>query len=167
MAQTPNQNAQTILQNLIDYLHSSDPAISTEEGDPIRLILQAVAQELAQAEFTSLASDNFLDLTQKSGADLDAFGSFFGIQRWAGTQAEVELEFYSNEPLKSSFVIQQGTVATDGSHPFETTQTVTFKAGTSSITVPAQSESIGANQNVQAYTLTHHVMVVAKLKAAL
>ena len=154
MAQTPNQNAQTILQNLIDYLHSSDPAISTEEGDPIRLILQAVAQELAQAEFTSLASDNFLDLTQKSGADLDAFGSFFGIQRWAGTQAEVELEFYSDEPLKSSFVIQQGTVATDGSHPFETTQTVTFKAGTSSITVPAQSESIGANQNVQAYTLT-------------
>jgi uncharacterized phage protein gp47/JayE len=149
-----NLTSQQILENLIYYLKDLDPAISTEEGDPIRLILQAVSQELAQAEFTSLASDNFLDLASKSGADLDAFGSFFGIQRWAGTQANVVLEFYSNEPLKTSFTIQQGTIATDGSHPFETTQSVTFKAGTTSISVPAQSESIGSNQNVQAYTLT-------------
>ena len=149
-----NLTSQQILQNLILYLKGLDPAISTEEGDPIRLILQAVSQELAQAEFTSLASDNFLDLASKSGADLDAFGSFFGIQRWAGTQASVTLEFYSNAPLKTSFTIQQGTLATDGSHPFETTQSVTFKAGTTSISVPAQSESIGSNQNVQAYTLT-------------
>lgn len=149
-----NLTSQQILQNLIFYLKGLDPAISTEEGDPIRLILQAVSQELAQAEFTSLASDNFLDLASKSGADLDAFGSFFGIQRWAGTQASAVLEFYANEPLKTSFTIQQGTLATDGSHPFETTQTVTFKAGTTSISVPAQSESIGSNQNVQAYTLT-------------
>lgn len=149
-----NLTSQQILENLIYYLKGLDPAISTEVGDPIRLILQAVSQELAQAEFTSLASDNFLDLASKSGADLDAFGSFFGIQRWAGTQASVVLEFYSNEPLKTSFTIQQGTLATDGSHPFETTQSVTFKAGTTSISVPAQSESIGSNQNVQAYTLT-------------
>lgn len=148
------QNSQQILGQLIQYLHQLDPAISTEEGDPIRLILQAVSQELAQAQFTSLASDNFLDLMQKSGADLDAFGSFFGFQRWAGTQAEVTLQFYANAPLKTSFTIQQGTVATDGSHPFETTQTVVFQAGTTSISVPAQSESIGASQNVQAYTLT-------------
>lgn len=154
---TENSNAQTILTDLINYLKGLDPDISTEEGDPIRLILQAVSQELAQAQFTSLASDNFLDLIQKSGADLTAFGAFFGILRQAGTPSTVTIEFYSNSPLTTTFNIQAGTQVTDlsGLHTFQTTQAVDFVAGTSSISIPAQSQNIGTSQNVPAYSLTN------------
>ena len=154
MANTP-LTAQAYKTAILAYLHQIDPDISTNEGDPITLIVQAVAMQLADSDLNYSSLDNFMDLTMKTGSDLDGFGNFFGFQRWSGTPATVQLNFYSPTPIKTGFIIEQGTQVTDGTHVFQTTSTATFPTGSTSIEVPAQSVGTGAVYNVQAYTLIY------------
>ena len=108
MANTP-LTAQAYKTAILAYLHQIDPDISTNEGDPITLIVQAVAMQLADSDLNYSSLDNFMDLTMKTGSDLDGFGNFFGFQRWSGTPATVQLNFYSPTPIKTGFIIEQGT----------------------------------------------------------
>lgn len=149
------QSSQQYLQSLINYLHTLDPYIGTQEGDPVRLILETVATQLAQTQMNQLSTDNFLDLAIKAGSDLDAFGQFFGFQRWAGTPATGTIQLYSSTPLQQAFTIQIGTQVTDGAgHIFQTTQTSVFPQGVSQVSIPVQSVNPGSAQNVQPFTLT-------------
>lgn len=147
--------AGSFLEQLKQNLNSIAPDMGTEDGMPVTFILQAVATTLANTEMNMAGSTNFLDLTVKTGADLDGFGDFFGIPRWNATPANVMLTFYTETPVKTAFGITPGTRVTDGTHTFQTTQTAVFPVGATSITVPAQSLGTGAVQNVQPYTLTY------------
>lgn len=157
-----NPNDQTLelsqqyLTNLIDYLHTLDPYISTAEGDPIRLILETVSQQLAQSNLTMQANDNFLNLSVLAGSDLDSFGSWFGFKRWAGTPSTVSLNFYTLEAVNQNIQIPQGTQVNDGNnHTFQTTSTGQINQGSQSVLIPAQSINTGSSQNVQPYTLVN------------
>lgn len=149
--------AQDFLAQLKKNLNSIAPDMGTEDGMPVTFILQAVATTLASAEMNVSSASNFFDLAVKTGADLNGFGEFFGIPRWNATPANVILNFYASAPVKSSLIIPPGTIVSDGIHQFQTTQNGVFPQGATQINVPAQSVKVGADENVQPYTLTNFV----------
>lgn len=127
-----------------------------EGGDSVDLSvrLYAVAAELyaltAQGEW--IEKQCFPQTAQ--GTFLDQHAQLRGLSRRAAMQATGRLRFSVDRAGQSDLVIQAGTVCmTAGQARFETTETVTLKAGTLSVEAEARAMTAGEAGNVAAGTI--------------
>ena len=95
-------------------LNNIDPQMSTEIGDPIRKVIDAVASVASAVEMNAQVNQSFFDLDSKSGADLDAIASWLGFGRRDGIRAVGEVRFFIDEPATLNIQITAGAQGNDG-----------------------------------------------------
>lgn len=136
-----------------DALNNSDPQISTEIGDPIRKVIDAVASVASAVELNSQVNQSFLDLDSKSGSDLDALASWLGFGRRDGVRAVGEVRFYVDQPASMPVSIPAGTQVTDGNVMFSTLSAVVLAQYTTEVYARVQCATVGTSGNVNAYAI--------------
>lgn len=150
-----------IAQNMIDQLRATDPAISAEVGTPERMIIDTVAQALAEAQVDLNVLQGVLDVDAKVGNDLDAFLALFGFGRQQGTQSTGYVKLGRDTSAVADIRIPAGTqfvarnAGTDGGDViFYSTSSATLSANAVSIIVPIACQVNGIIGNVDANKIT-------------
>jgi len=149
-----------IAQNMIDQLRATDPAISAEIGTPERMIIDTVAQALAEAQIDLNVLQGALDVDAKLGTDLDAFLSLFGFGRQQGAQSTGYVKFGRSTTAAADIRIPAGSQllargAGSGGIDvvFYTTSSATLSSNATSVIVPIASQIAGVIANVDANTI--------------
>ena len=150
-----------IAQNMIDQLRATDPAISAEVGTPERMIIDTVAQALAEAQIDLNVLQGVLDVDAKIGSDLDAFLALFGFGRQQGTQSTGYVKLGRDTSAVADIRIPAGTqfiarnTNTDNANVvFYSTSSATLSANATSIIVPIACQVNGVAGNVDANKIT-------------
>jgi uncharacterized phage protein gp47/JayE len=159
-----------IASRIVNSLYLSDPELDTSIGTPLRKIIDAVSDQIAQS-----ASDNFLlnytyDVDSKSGGDLDDFVSNFGLARLSGQRATGVVTFSRSTAIAAakSAVIPPGTQLVSLSTPpqyVQTTVAAIMAIGQTGSDVPVQAINSGPNGNLLAGTLTTLVSAIDGVSA--
>lgn len=92
-----------------------------------------------------------------TGEYLDRHAAMRGIERKAAAVSQGVLEFSISEPLETDVLIPQSTVCSSAQRPFvqfATTEQAVIEAGETSVTVPVQALSGGAEFNCPAGEIT-------------
>lgn len=144
-----------------EALNNADPQISTEIGDPIRKVIDAVASVASATELNSQVNQSFLDLDSKTGADLDALASWLGFGRRDGVRAVGEVRFYVDQPARMPVSIPAGTQVTDGNVMFSTLSSVVLAQYTTEVFARIQCATVGTSGNVNAYAINQVATSVA------
>lgn len=150
-------------QQIRSALSTIDSQISTEIGDPIRKIIDAVASVAAGIDINSQVNNSFFDLDSKSGADLDALASWLGFGRRDGFPAVGTVRFYIDSPAELPIQIAAGTQVTDGSVVFATTAATVIAQFDTEVTARVQCTTVGIAGNVNAYTINQVMTKVANV----
>jgi len=110
---------EAILNQNIDNFKILVPDWQPLESDEFSLILQAFAyRELhLRAEFNNLASAFFLSTS--TGANLDNYSVFYGVERLQGSKPYVTYEFALSEVLDSDVTIPANLILTDETSTYE------------------------------------------------
>ena len=162
-------DASTTLNRLLTALSVSDPTWDTTIGSATYKILEAVAQEIANASNNSTLLTYGYDVTSKFGTELDAFVNLFGINRQLGTRAIGTITFSTNTAATTSYDIPLGTqvyAAGNANIAFATTTAATITTGNTSIIVPVASILPGSYNNLSANTLTNITTPLVGITAA-
>lgn len=155
-----------ISSNIVNALYLSDPELDTAIGTPLRKIIDAVSDQIAQSTVDSYLIDYQYDVDSKTGGDLDDFCANFGISRLLGVRATGTLTFARSVDMAASqaVTIPAGTQATTGSIPpqtFQTTVASTMDVGQASVDIPAQAIDEGPDSNILANTPLMMLSMVA------
>ena len=148
-------------QQMRSALATIDSQISTEIGDPIRKIIDAVASVAAGIDINEQVNNSFFDLDSKSGADLDALASWLGFGRRDGFPAVGTVRFYVDSPAELPIQIPAGTQVTDGNVVFATTAATVIAQFDTEVTDRVQCTTVGIAGNVNAYTINQVMTRVA------
>lgn len=138
-------------------LATIDPTISTEVGDPIRKLIDAVSSVAAAIDVNSQVNQGFFDIDSKSGTDLDAIASWLGFGRRQGTYAVGEVRFYLDSPAPVTVDIPTGTQVSDGNVVFETVSATVINQYETEVTARVQATTVGLAGNVNAYEVNQIV----------
>lgn len=150
-----------IAQNMIDQLRATDPAISAEIGTPERMIIDTVAQAMAEAQIDLNMLQGAFDVDAKLGTDLDAFLSLFGFGRQQGAQATGYVKLGRSTTAPADIRISAGTQllaraagTNDTDVIFYTTSSAVLSSNATSVIVPIASQVAGVIGNVDANKIT-------------
>lgn len=147
----------TISGNIVSALYISDPELDTSIGTPLRKVIDAVADQIAQATVDSYLTDYQYDIDSLTGGALDDFCANFGIARLIGVRATGTLTLSRSAAIAatSAVTIQPNVQAVTGTIPQQTIQTTissSMDVGVTSVDIPAQAVSAGPNSNILANT---------------
>lgn len=143
-------------------LANIDPAISTEVGDPIRKVIDAVSSVASAIDVNSQVNMSFFDLDSKTGADLDALASWLGFGRRDGIKATGEVRFFLDTPAVVAIDIPTGTQVTDNNIVFETVNAVVIDQGEYEVNARVQCTQAGTVGNVNAYQVNQSLYSYAR-----
>lgn len=138
-------------------LSLSDPDLDSTVGSPIRKILDAVGEVVAEAYVDQYMMGYQYDIDSKTGEDLDEFILLFGFTRFPAKRATGTVTFERTSMATADTLIPVGTqLATDGSSPVvvQTTVPALLLQGQTSVQVPVQALIGGAAGNIPANALT-------------
>jgi uncharacterized phage protein gp47/JayE len=143
----------------------SEPDLDTSIGTPVRKILDAVAEVVAESSVDTYLLDYQYDIDSKTGTDLDDFVGIFGFARLAAKRATGAVTFErTSAAVGTNFAIAFGTqVATGDATPvvFQTMTPAILLAGDTSVSVPVQALLGGASGNVAANSVQRMITSVA------
>lgn len=148
-----------ITDSIIANLRLSEPSMSLSVGTPERMIIEAVAQVIAENQVDINILNGAFDMEAKVGQDLDNMLALFGFGRQIGTKASGFLTLSSDAALNASIRIPAGTqfVAKQANNgidvPFVSSRSVIMTAGTDRVVVPIEAISSGSSGNVPSNTI--------------
>lgn len=150
---------------MITALKASEPNLDSSVGTPLRKILDAVAEAVAEAYTDQHLIQYTYDLDSKSGGDLDDFVEVFGFARIPAQRAQGVVTF--SRPNDSTgqgtaLVIRPGTQTVALSNPpvyVQTTVSAVMTPGQLTVDVPCQAVVSGVGGNVGASAITTLVTV--------
>ena len=151
----PTQDA--IVSQMRQALQMADPSLDTSIGSPVRSILDAVGEVVAEQTADQYLLNYQYDINSKSGADLDDFVALFGMARYPAKYAVAQVTFTTPVAALSTLSLGQGmqvATATSPSLAFSTIVPATIPQGGTSVTVPVICAVSGAVGNVAANTIT-------------
>lgn len=152
MAKTPD----AVSAGIINQLKTTIPGLSLELGTIERKIVDACAEAISESYIDQYLVGSLLDITGKSGLELEQFVGIFGFGRLQGRQATGVVRVELTTPATQDVTIQQGTqFYTASSMPgsgnplfFASTQTVILVKGNISADVPVQCTVPGTAGNL-------------------
>ncbi|MFD7835585.1 baseplate J/gp47 family protein [Streptomyces sp. NPDC059761] len=142
-----------IVTQMRDALQVSDPELDTSIGTTVRKMLDAFAASLADAYLEQHLLSYAYDIDSKIDADLDSFTQLFGIARIPARRASGAVTFSRTGDLTPTIFIPVGTEISSASDSALVVQTVTggtIMPGSTSVTIPVQAVSAGAEGNLGA-----------------
>lgn len=131
-----------------------DPDISAEPLSLERIVIDAIAQVIADAQGDQFTQAYQFDIDSKIGSDLDRFIALFGFARLQGSRATGSVTFYLTSASSIDIQIPLGTQAVvpatsvTPALSFFTTASAVLYANTTSVEVPVQAGEIGIASNV-------------------
>lgn len=146
--------------NITSALQASEPDLDTSVGTPIRKIIDAFSEQIAEAYVDSNLVSYQYDIDSKSGGDLDTFCAVFGITRIPAQRAQGVVTFTrpsDNTAATTLCVVAAGTQVVAFTNPYiyaQTTLSATLGVGQTSIDIPVQAVVAGSAGNVGAGLLT-------------
>jgi uncharacterized phage protein gp47/JayE len=149
-----------VVANMVAALQASEPDLDTSIGTPIRKILDAVGEAIAEAYSDQHLITYQYDIDSKVGGDLDDFCALFGITRIPAQRAQGVVTFTRpNDQFAATTaaVIAPGTQVLAQTNPVVYVQTTVgsiLNPGQLSVDVPVQAVTAGASGNVAAGLLT-------------
>lgn len=150
-------SASDVAATMVAALAVSEPELDTSVGQPVRKILDAVAEVVAEAQVDAHLFTHTFDVSSKAGADLDDFLLLFSMVRFAATRASGTVTFSRPSAAPQDYPIPAGTqVTTAGATPvvFATTVPAMIAKGDLSMDAPVQAVVGGTSGNLSANTLT-------------
>lgn len=150
-------SAADVAAQMVAALALSEPELDTSIGTPVRKIVDAVAESLAEAYVDQHLTNYAFDIDAKQGADLDDFVLLFGFARLAAQRASGIVTLSRPTVADQDYPIPAGTqVTTASSSPvvFATIAPAILALGQSSVDVPVQAVVGGIGGNLAANTLT-------------
>lgn len=150
------QTQADIVNRMRQAMALSDPDVDTTVGSPVRKILDAVAEEIAEASVEQHLLTYQYDIDSKTGANLDDFVRLFGYSRFPAKRSTGMVLFERSTPAPETILIPLGTqLSTEGVAPVvvQTTTPALLITGDTSIQVPVQAVIGGANGNVPANSI--------------
>lgn len=147
-------------------LAASEPDLDTSVGSVSRKMLDAVAEVIAEAQADRHLLTYTYDLDTKQGADLDAFTSLFGIQRFPAQRSTGTVTFARNTAADSDISIPIGTrVATSNSpeQRFATAVPSVLREGQTEVEVPVVAVDPGSLGNVPAGAITRRLSALGAI----
>jgi uncharacterized phage protein gp47/JayE len=144
-----------IVTQMRDALAVSEPDLDTSVGTPVRKILDAVGNSLAEAYVQNHLLTYTYDVDSKIDQDLDSFCQLFGIARIAPRRAVGTVTFSRTGDLTPTVFIPVGTEVANSANPSLVVQTVTgatLMPGATSVTVAVQAVNPGPEGNLAAGT---------------
>lgn len=146
---------------IVSALNNIDPAMSTDIGDPIRKVIDAVGSVAAGIDVNSQQSMSFFDLDSKSGSDLDAIASWLGFGRRDGIAAVGTVRFFIDAPATLAIQIPAGTKVTDGNVMFETVAATVIAQFDTEVFARVRCTTVGTAGDVNAYAINQVVSSIA------
>lgn len=153
-----------IADGMIQQLRILDPSISAESGTPERMIIETVAQAIAESQVDLNVLDGTFDISSKFGTDLDNMLALLGFGRQTGSKAKGQVTFMRDTAATTPVLIKTGTTVFtptggDGntSVVFRTTADVTLELGATEVIAPIEAIQSGTIGNVAANTITETV----------
>ncbi|MGW7100378.1 baseplate J/gp47 family protein [Streptomyces sp. NPDC054838] len=146
-----------IVTQMRDALQVSDPELDTSIGTTVRKMLDAYAASLSDAYLEQHLLSYAYDVDSKIDADLDSFTQLFGIARIPARRAAGAVTFSRSGDLAPTVFIPVGTEISSAADPSLVVQTVTggtLMPGSTSVTIPVQAVSAGAEGNLGAGSAT-------------
>jgi len=141
-------------------LQMAEPTLDTSIGSPIRSILDAVGEVVAEQTADQYLLNYQYDIDTKSGADLDSFVQLFGMARYPAKYASAYVTFTMAAPAITPVNLGQGLQISTSTSPtlaFATIISATIPVGGTSVTVPALCSVTGTVGNVAANTITRNI----------
>lgn len=153
----------TISAAMIATLSTTCPGLSCELGTPERKILDVVATAISQAYVQNYLTGSLLDISTKSGLELEQFVGIFGFGRLQGQAAvgvvTVEMTTASTTnfdmPIGTQFYTQTGVSGVATPLYYASTQDVVLVAGSFSADVPVQCTAVGIAGNIPPDSITY------------
>lgn len=145
---------------MVAALRASEPDLDTSIGTPIRKILDAVGESIAEAYSDQHLITYQYDIDSKVGGDLDDFCALFGITRIPAQRAQGVVTFTrpnDSFAATTAAIIPPGTQVLAQTNPVVYAQTTVggvLNPGQLTADVPVQAVSAGAQGNVAAGLLT-------------
>jgi uncharacterized phage protein gp47/JayE len=149
-----------IVSNMVAALRASEPDLDTSIGTPIRKILDAVGESIAESYSDQHLITYQYDIDSKTGGDLDDFCALFGISRIPAQRAQGVVTFSrpnDSYAQTTAAIITPGTQVLAQTNPVVYAQTITgavLNPTQLSADVPVQAVTAGAAGNVAAGLLT-------------
>jgi uncharacterized phage protein gp47/JayE len=139
---------------MMSALRASEPDLDTSIGTPLRKILDAVSESIAEAYVDQHLITYAYDIDSKVEGDLDDFVSLFGFARIPAQRAQGVVTFTRPQDRiasQTSVVIPPGTQLAALTNPMVYVQTIVsalLTPGQYSVDIPVQSLTPGPQGNV-------------------
>lgn len=155
-----------IVSQIRQALAITEPDLDTTIGSPVRKIIDAVAEPIAESYSDRHILDFQYDIEAKSGADLDEFVRQFGFTRLDARRASGTVVFERSTPSEFSIFMPVGTqVATPSRVIFYTTIPAQMPVGGTSVEVPISALIGGPDGNVAAGTISQAVSQIVGINS--
>ena len=151
---------ESIVAQIRQALQVSEPALDTSIGSPVRSILDAVGEVIAETTADQYLLNYHYDIDTKSGSDLDAFVQLFGIYRFPAKRATGTITFSRDTFPSATLYFGSGMqISTNAVPPvlFSTIVPASMSTSQNSVTIPIQCAVGGTVGNVAANTITRAV----------
>lgn len=145
---------------MVSALNAAEPDLDTSVGTPVRKILDAVAESLAEASSDAHLIQYQYDIDSKIGGDLDDFVSLFGLTRLPAQRSQGVVTFSrpnDNYAQTTALTIPAGTQVAAQTNPLVYAQTIVgavLTPGQLTVDIPVQAVLAGPQGNVAAGMLT-------------
>ena len=162
-----------VLARLQSALSVYDPTWDVSVGTATYKILEAVAQEIANANNNSVLQAYSYNINTKSGNELDNFCNLFGVYRQLGKRATGLVTFYTNAatniidiPIGTQVAIPIGGNYVSSIY-FSTSAPAIIGVGDTSVDVPVIASLPGALGNAPAGAITQLVGTLVNITSVL
>jgi uncharacterized phage protein gp47/JayE len=144
-----------VVSRMVDALYESDPELDTSIGSPLRKVLDAVGEQIAQTTIDGYLTNYQWDVDSKTGGDLDDFCANFGLSRLTGQRATGVVTFSRSAAIAAlqASSVATGTQVVSQTIPQQTFQTVVsanMDIGQTSVDIPVQALLPGPDGNLLA-----------------
>lgn len=150
-------SAADVAAQIVAALAVTEPELDTSVGQPVRKIIDAVSEPIAETQVDRHLFDHTFDVSAKTGADLDDFVLLFGMVRFAPARATGVVTLTRPSAATQDYPVPAATqVTTAGVLPgvFATVVPAVLATGQTSVDVPVQAVVGGTAGNLAAHTLT-------------
>lgn len=156
-----------VASRMVAALNASEPDLDASVGTPLRKIIDAVSESIAEAYADQHLINYQYDIDSKTGGDLDDFCALFGITRLPAQRAQGVVTFTRPNDTyaqTTAVVLSPGTQVLAQTNPLvyaATTVSAVLDPGVLSIDVPVQAIISGSQGNIPAGLLTTLVTSVS------
>jgi hypothetical protein len=156
----PMTSTGDVAAKIVAALNAAEPDLDVSPGTPVRKILDAVAESIAEAYSDSNLINYQYDIDSKIGGDLDDFCSLFGITRLPAQRSQGVVTFTRpNDAFAATaaLVIPPGTQVVAQTNPIvyvQTTVSSVMNPAQLTMDIPVQAVTAGSSGNVATGMLT-------------